>query len=108
MSKKGKGSNKPVSVDRVPREVIREAVFMTQFREDMRYWAANDSKRAVRAWDIVEDVMKNPFQGIGKPEPLKYGESNLWSRRLNQEDRILYRVSESKIEFLQARYHYDD
>ncbi|NJN37774.1 MAG: Txe/YoeB family addiction module toxin [Acaryochloridaceae cyanobacterium CSU_3_4] len=51
-------------------------------------------------------LLETPFKGLGKPEPLRYGKSNLWSRRITQEHRLVYRVSDDRIEFLQARYHY--
>jgi toxin YoeB len=84
----------------------REAVFHPEFREDLRYWVATERKIALRAFDIIEDIMRDPFSGIGKPEPLKYLASNTWSRRLTQEHRIVYLVSKTRIDFLQARYHY--
>jgi toxin YoeB len=66
----------------------------------------NDRKVAVRALDIVLDVMTDPFKGIGKPEPLKYLGPGLRSRRLSLEHRIVYLVRDARIDFLQARYHY--
>lgn len=56
--------------------------------------------------DIIEAVMRDPFQGIGKPEPLKYVLAGAWSRRLTEEHRIVYLVRADRIDFLQARYHY--
>ena len=84
----------------------REAVFHPEFLEDLRNWIETERKIALRALDLVEDTMRDPFDGIGKPEPLKYLAANTWSRRLTQEHRIVYLVSETRIEFLQARYHY--
>ena len=84
----------------------REAVFHPEFLEDLRYWVETERKTALRALDLVEDVLRDPFDGIGKPEPLKYLAANTWSRRLTQEHRLVYLVSETRIEFLQARYHY--
>jgi len=60
----------------------------------------------LRALDIVEAILRDPFEGIGKPEPLKYLAGGAWSRRLTQEHRIVYVVSSDRIDFLQARYHY--
>ncbi len=85
---------------------IREAVFDPAFLEDLQYWIKTDRKIAVRALDIVLDVMKDPFKGIGKPEPLKYLGPGLWSRRLSLEHRIVYLVRDARVDFLQARYHY--
>jgi toxin YoeB len=84
----------------------RDAVFHPEFREDLRYWVETDRKVALRAFDLIEAIMRDPFDGIGKPEPLKYLAPNTWSRRLTQEHRIVYLVSEDRIDFLQARYHY--
>ena len=89
-----------------PKKVDRDAVFHPEFREDLRYWVVTDRKTALRALDLVEHVMRDPFTGIGKPEPLKYLAPNTWSRRLTQEHRLVYLVSETRIDFLQARYHY--
>jgi toxin YoeB len=87
-------------------ETVREAVFQPEFREDMRYWVDTERKVALRALAIVEAVLRDPFAGIGKPEPLKYLAPDVWSRRLTQEHRIVYLVGENRIDFLQARYHY--
>ncbi|MDQ3586204.1 MAG: Txe/YoeB family addiction module toxin [Acidobacteriota bacterium] len=81
-------------------------MFHPEFRQDLRYWVETDRKIAVRAFDLIEAVMRDPFAGIGKPEPLKYLVSGAWSRRLTQEHRIVYLVSATRIDFLQARYHY--
>jgi toxin YoeB len=89
-----------------PAEERHLAVFHLEFREDLRYWVANDRKIAPRALDIVEAILRDPFHGIGKPEPLKYLAGGTWSRRLTQEHRIVYFVTEKRIHFLQARYHY--
>jgi len=86
--------------------LAREAVFQPEFREDLHYWVKTNRKTALRVLKIVEDVLRDPFQGIGKPEPLKYLDSGAWSRRLTQEHRIVYLVSQDRVDFLQARYHY--
>jgi len=83
-----------------------DAVFHPEFIEDLRYWVQTDRKLALRVLRIVEDIIRAPFKGIGKPEPLKYLAEGAWSRRLTQEHRIVYLVSEDRIDFLQARYHY--
>jgi toxin YoeB len=84
----------------------REAVFHPEFREDLRFWVETERRIALRAFDLIEAIMRDPFSGIGKPEPLKYLAAGAWSRRLTQEHRIVYLVSETRIDFLQARYHY--
>lgn len=82
------------------------AAFHPEFIEDLRYWVQTDRRTALRAFDLIEAVMRDPFVGIGKPEPLKYLLAGAWSRRLTQEHRIVYLVREERIDFLQARYHY--
>jgi toxin YoeB len=89
----------------VPR-AVRQPIFHREFREDLRFWVATDRKVALRALDLVEAVLRDPFQGVGKPEPLKYLAPGLWSRRLTQEHRIVYLVDDAVVQFLQARYHY--
>ena len=84
----------------------RESVFQPEFLEDLRYWVKTDRKVALRVFDLIESVMRNPFEGIGKPEPLKFILSGAWSRRLTQEHRIVYVVSNDRVDFLQCRYHY--
>jgi toxin YoeB len=84
----------------------REAVFHPEFRDDLGYWVETDRKVALKILELVEAVMRDPFAGIGKPEPLKFVFSGCWSRRISQEHRLVYRVSEHRIDFLQARYHY--
>ena len=85
---------------------IREAVFQPEFIEDLHYWVETDRKLALRALEMVELILRDPFEGIGKPEPLKYLSPGAWSRRLTQEHRIVYLVRDERIDFLQARYHY--
>ncbi len=84
----------------------RLAVFHTEFREDLRFWVDTDRRVALRALDLVDTVLREPFVGIGKPEPLKYLGPDVWSRRLTQEHRLVYLVKHDRIEFLQARFHY--
>ncbi len=84
----------------------REAVFQAEFREDLRWWVETDRKAALRVLDLIEAVLRDPFGGIGKPEPLKYLGSGVWSRRITQEHRLVYVVQGERVDFLQARYHY--
>ena len=88
------------------RSAERDAVFHPEFRQDLRYWVETDRKVALRAFELIEGILRDPFTGIGKPEPLKYLLAGCWSRRLTQEHRLAYRVTGSRIDFLQARYHY--
>jgi toxin YoeB len=84
----------------------REAVFQPEFIEDLRYWVDVDRKTALRAFALIESILRDPFSGIGKPEPLKYLSPGAWSRRLTHQHRLVYLVREGGIDFLQARYHY--
>jgi len=85
---------------------VRLAVFQPEFIEDLRFWVETDRKLALRALDTIEAILRDPFEGIGKPEPLKYLTPGAWSRRLTQEHRIVYIVRDDRIDFIQARYHY--
>ncbi len=87
-------------------EKRRLAVFQREFLEDLRYWVRADRRLALRALDLVEAVLRDPFRGVGKPEPLKHLAAGAWSRRLTEEHRIVYLVQADRIDFLQARYHY--
>jgi len=84
----------------------RKAIFHPEFLEDLRYWVETDRKLALRTFDLIEAILRDPYQGVGKPEPLRYLAPGTWSRRLTQEHRIVYLVRDDRIDFLQARYHY--
>jgi toxin YoeB len=88
--------------------VPRAAVFQPEFREDLRHWVTTDRKTALRLLEIVEAILRDPFAGIGKPEPLRHIAPGVWSRRITAEHRIVYVVRDERIDFLQARYHYVD
>lgn len=76
--------------------------------EDLTYWVETNRKTALRVLSLVEEIRRNPFEGSGKPEILRYQDANVWSRRINQTDRIVYVVTDNRVEFIQARYHYSD
>ena len=84
----------------------RVTVFHPEFIDDLRYWVQQDRRVALKALDLIEAILQQPFTGIGKPEPLKHALAGAWSRRLTQEHRVVYLVSHNRIDFLQARYHY--
>jgi toxin YoeB len=84
----------------------REAVFHPEFRAGLKYWVENHLATALRVLMLVDAIMDDPFVGIGKPEPMKHMLAGVWSRRVSQEHRITYRVSDDRIDFLQARLHY--
>jgi len=74
--------------------------------EDYLYWQATDKKVLKRINVLIQDICRNPFDGIGKPEPLKHEKSGYWSRRIEQEHRFLYKVSGDVLYVVQCRYHY--
>jgi toxin YoeB len=84
----------------------RRALFQPELREDLRFWVRTERKVALRVLDLVEAILREPFRGVGKPEPLKHLGSGVWSRRLTQEHRVVYVVSDDRVDFLQCRYHY--
>lgn len=84
----------------------REAIFHPEFREDLRYWVETDRKVAVRVLELVEAVLREPFSGVGKPEPLRHLLAGAWSRRVTEEHRLVYLVRANRVDFLQSRYHY--
>ena len=84
----------------------RATVFHAEFREDLVWWIKTDRRVALRVLALVEDVVRDPFAGKGKPEALKHFFQGAWSRRVTQEHRLVCLVKDSEIHFLQARYHY--
>jgi toxin YoeB len=99
--KKAKPNAAPLQpVQRVP-------IFDPLFREDLAWWFKVDRVKANKILDIISDVMSDPFTGIGKPEPIKYVDSDTWSRRIDLEHRLVYRVRHDRIDFLACRYHYE-
>ena len=87
-------------------EPPRLAVFQPGFIEDLQYWVATDRRTAKRLLELVQAVLREPFAGIGKPEPLKYLGGGVWSRRITAEHRCVYLVKPDRVEFLQGRFHY--
>lgn len=87
-------------------EPSREMVFDKDFLEGLAHWVAADRKVALKILQLVEAISRDPSSGIGKPEPLRHLEPGVWSRRITQEHRQVYRITNQKILFAQARYHY--
>jgi toxin YoeB len=84
----------------------RSLVIEPECLEDLRWWVDTNRKTALRVFELIEAVMLDPFSGIGKPEHLKLMGPNIWSRRITGEDRLVYLVSDDRVNFLQARFHY--
>lgn len=85
---------------------MRQSVFEREFREDLTHWVEQERKTALRVLRLVEAVLRDPFHGPGKPEPLKGLGPDVWSRRITGEHRLVYLVKKDCVHFLQARYHY--
>ena len=81
-------------------------IFSEHAWEDYMYWQRTDRKILDRINQLVKDIQRLPFQGIGKPEPLKHGLSGYWSRRINDEHRMVYKVEKKSLLLAQLRYHY--
>ncbi len=92
----------------MPPSYSRYPVFNVHFREDLAWWYRTDKQKANKILELIEAIIKSPFVGIGKPEPLKHLDADTWSRRIDLEHRLIYRVREKRIDFLQARYHYEN
>ena len=84
----------------------RQAVMDPHFLEDLEHWTKTDRRRALRTLRLVDAVLREPFAGLGKPEPLHGQLSGNWSRRIDQEHRLVYRVEADRVHFLSARFHY--
>ena len=82
-------------------------IFSKNSWEDYTSWLNEDKKMLKKINDLVKDIQKNPYDGIGKPEPLKYDLSGFWSRRIDREHRLVYQVSENEIRIYSCKYHYD-
>lgn len=74
--------------------------------EDLAWWIEQDRNKALRIVALIRDVQRDPFKGIGKPEPLRHELKGCWSRRVDQEHRLVYQVTEEKIRIPACRYHY--
>ena len=82
-------------------------IFVDESWEDYLYWQKTDKKKLKRINDLLKDISRSPFDGIGKPEPLKHKYSGFWSRRIDDEHRLIYRYEEGEIQIAKCRFHYD-
>jgi toxin YoeB len=86
----------------------KQLSFKQKAWDDYLSWQAHDRKTLKRINQLLKEILRDPFNGIGKPEPLKGELSGLWSRRIDDANRLLYRVSDDAIEIIQCRTHYED
>jgi len=83
-----------------------EVVFADRAWEDFTYWLEHDRRIAARIIRLIREIERHPFEGLGKPEPLRHDLAGFWSRRIDQENRLVYAVEDRRILIAQARYHY--
>lgn len=103
MARKGEG--KAASSSPPPGRSLR---FTPEFFDDLLFWIGTNPRVASRLVRLLRETEERPFQGIGKPEPLRHKYHGYWSRRLTDEHRIVYRVTDDMIEFMTARFHYGE
>lgn len=82
-------------------------IFVDESWEDYLYWQKYSKKNLKRINDLLKDISRNPFRGLGKPEPLKHKYKGLWSRRIDGEHRLIYQVKDEEIRIIKCRFHYD-
>lgn len=82
-------------------------LFSEQAWEDYLYWQRHDKKMLQRIHALIQEIQRDPYRGTGKPEPLKFSLKGFWSRRIDEEHRIVYRIREDRLEIAQLRYHYE-
>ena len=82
-------------------------IFVDESWEDYQYWFRTDKKILTRINDLIRDISRTPYNGIGKPEPLKYKYKGFWSRRITDEHRLIYQVKGDELLIVKCRFHYD-
>ena len=82
-------------------------VFVDESWEDYLYWQKNDKKLVKKINELIKDISRTPFSGIGKPEALKHKYKGFWSRRIDQEHRLIYQIKDDEIWIVKCRHHYD-
>lgn len=85
---------------------MRNLEFDIAALEDLAWWIQQDRNKALRIVNLIKETHRDPFRGIGKPEPLKHEFKGCWSRRIDQEHRLVYEVTQDKLRILACRYHY--
>jgi toxin YoeB len=82
-------------------------IFVDESWEDYLYWQKTNKKMLSKINDLLKDISRNPYQGLGKPEKLKYKYRGYWSRRIDNEHRLIYRVQNDEIHIAKCKFHYD-
>jgi len=86
---------------------MKRIIFSKNAWEDYMSWQSEDKKILKKINDLIKDIQRTPYEGMGKPEPLKYDLTGLWSRRIDREHRLVYQANENEIVIYSCRYHYD-
>lgn len=81
-------------------------LFTEQSWSDYLFWQKNDKRLLKRINELIKDIKRSPFEGIGKPEPLKFELQGCWSRRINDEHRLVYKITDNEVIIIACRYHY--
>ena len=87
---------------------MNDLIFTADAWEDYLYWQSQDKRTLKRINQLIRDIERNGYEGTGKPEPLKGNLSSYWSRRIDEVNRLVYRLNDSKIEIYSLRTHYGD
>lgn len=82
-------------------------VFLPNAFADLRFWAEEDKNVLIKIFELIKDIQRNPFSGLGKPEPLRHKFKGLWSRRITKEHRLIYKVGNEELIIVSCRFHYD-
>jgi toxin YoeB len=85
---------------------MEKVILLPKAFGEMSYWAETDRNVLVKIFELIKDIQRSPFSGIGKPEPLKHQLKGLWSRRITQEHRLIYKVSGEELIIVSCRFHY--
>jgi toxin YoeB len=85
---------------------MKDVIFRGNSLTQLFEWGIEDPKKHQKIGELIQDIHRNPFQGLGKPEPLKYDFKGWWSRRIDDEHRLIYRVSDEAITIVSCKYHY--
>ena len=107
IAKARRGAKPPANGSPAVQDRERQAVLYRDFRFDLAHWIGTDPRLALRVMRLIEEIIREPFAGIGKPEPLKHRHHGEWSRRITDHHRMEYIVTDPSIYFARARHHYD-
>ena len=86
---------------------MQKVVLLPKAFDELKFWAEEDRNVLIRIFELIKDIGRNAFSGIGKPEPLKHNLKGLWSRRITKEHRLIYRVGNEEIVIVSCRFHYE-